>query len=299
VHVIKLMAAALVLAAGCASSSEKEEPVTKVLMIGNSFSISTLTHLPKVAANLQCDLDLTSLYIGGCSLQRHWENADRDGDKSFKPYRYDRVVKGERKVEAGRINVLEALRREKYDIVTIQQASHLSWKPESFHPWGDMLVEKIRVLQPQAKIFVQETWSYTPWDKRLKKWNIDQNEMYAKLKESYAAFADKYGFPLIRMGAAVQAWRERLPVRYTENSFGGDVVGGGGQDVKDHFKRTAENRWVPNGDVFHLGRRGEYLQALVWAAKLFDADVTGCTYRPDYVTEKEAKLMAEIATELR
>ena len=56
---------------------------------------------------------------------------------------------------------------------------------------------------------------------------------------------------------------------------------------------------MPNGDVFHLNERGEYFQALVWAAKLFDVDLSELDYRPDFVTEAEAKLMREIAQELK
>ena len=62
------------------------------------------------------------------------------------------------------------------------------------------------------------------------------------------------------------------------------------------FKRTVDNKWVPNCDVFHLGDGGEYFQALVWAASLFDGiDLTELEYRPPFVTEDEAKLMREIA----
>ena len=293
---------ALVLAgqflSGCKSTSEEDERGTKVLMIGNSFSICLLQHLPKVAEDRGVELDLTSLYIGGCSLKRHWENALKDGDEDFRPYRFSRNRFG--KSTQGTANVCEALRMAKWDVVTIQQASHESWKPESYHPWGDNLVAKIRELAPQAKIVVQETWSYTPWDKRLGKWGIDQDEMYAKLHQAYGDFAQQHGFEVIPFGTAVQEWRKRLPVKYEENSFGGDVVGGRNHAKEDQFKRDSNYKWVPNGDVFHLNERGEYFQALVWAAKLFgDADLSTLDYRPDFVAEDEAKLMREIAVELK
>ena len=92
--------------------------------------------------------------------------------------------------------------------------------------YGDKLVAKIRELAPTAKIVVQETWSYTPWDRRLGKWKIDQNEMYERLHDAYADFASMYSFDVIPMGTAIQQWRRQLPVKYTENSYGGDVVGG-------------------------------------------------------------------------
>ena len=292
-HVFRLASLVLLSAALGCSTSKQEEQGTKVLMIGNSFSICLMEHLPQVAADLGVELDLASLYIGGCSLERHWGNVTNDLDKSFKPYGFERNRFGE--CEEGMANICDVLRMEKWDIVTIQQASHLSWVPESYHPYGDRLIAKIRELAPQAMIYVQETWSYTPWDKRLAKWGIDQNEMYAKLHGAYADFVRPYGFPLIPFGTAVQEWRRRLPVKYTENSLGGDVVGGGGQEERDHFKRDANGKWVPNCDVFHLGRKGQYFQALVWAKTLFGVDLKDLKYKPDFVSESDAKLMREIA----
>jgi len=284
--------------AGCSTTDDElEERGTKVLMIGNSFSICLLQHLPHVASSGGVDLDLASLYIGGCSLSNHWMNVERDGDKSCRPYLFGRNRFG--KYSQGRANVCDVLRRTKWDIVTIQQASHESWKPETFEVYGAKLVEKIRELAPQAKIYVQETWSYTPWDRRLKDWNINQNEMYDRLHAAYRAFAEKHGLEVIPFGTAVQEWRRRLPVKYTEKSFGGDVVGGGRQDPKDQFRRNAQGKWVPNSDVFHLGAKGEYFQALVWMRTLFGTDVSELSYRPDFVTEDESRLMRDIVMELK
>ena len=278
---------------GCSTSKEQEKKGTKVLMIGNSFSISLLHQLPQVAADRGVELDLASLYIGGCSLKRHWENAERDGEVGFRPYRFGRNRFG--KYTEGTANVCEALRMEKWDVVTVQQASHESWQVKTNHPYGSLLVAKIRELAPQAMIYVQETWSYTPWDRRLAKWGIDQNQMYEGLHAAYAGFARQCGLAIIPFGTAVQTWRRLLPVRYTENSFGGDVVGGGKQDERDTFKRDMNGKWVPNCDVFHLNRKGEYFQALVWAKTIFGVDLTDLKYKPDFVSESDAKLMREIA----
>ena len=282
---------------GCSTEKPEEERGTKVLMIGNSFSICLLQHLPQVAADRGVELDLASLYIGGCSLKRHWENVEKDGDKSFKPYQFGRNRFG--KYTQGKANVCDVLRMAKWDIVTIQQASHESWNPETYRKYGELLLAKIRELAPQAKVYVQETWSYTPWDGRLAKWGITQEEMYEKLHAAYAGFSRQYGLGVIPFGTAVQEWRRRLPVKYAENSFGGDVVGGGRQDERDHFKRGADGKWIPNCDVFHLGRKGEYFQALVWAKTLFGVDLVDLKYKPDFVTDSDAELMREIAAELK
>jgi hypothetical protein len=286
-----------ILSSGCSVPKPEEKEPLKVLMIGNSFSVCTLRHMPTVAKSLGLRLDLASLYIGGCPLKRHWSNVLKDGDKSFLPYDYTRNREGE--VTRRKANVCDTLRSEKWDVVTIQQASSSSWKKESYHPCGDQLVAKIRELAPTAKIYIQETWSYTPWDRRLKEWNIAQDEMYEKLKAAYAGFAAKHSLEIIRMGTAVQEWRKRLPVKYTENSFGNDAVGGGRQKVGDQFRRTKENKWEPNSDVCHLSVGREYLQALVWTAKIFGVDVRRCEYKPEFVTENQAELMKQIADELR
>lgn len=292
-QVASLLALVCLACAGCSTSKEQEEHGTKVLMIGNSFSISLLNQLPQVAADCGVELDLASLYIGGCSLKQHWENAERDGEEGFRPYQFGRNRFGE--YTQGSANVCETLRMEKWDIVTVQQASHESWKPETYRECGEQLLAKIRELAPHAMIYVQETWSYTPWDRRLSEWGLSQEGMYERLHGAYAGFAQRYGLAIIPFGTAVQTWRRQLPVKYTENSFGGDVVGGGRQDERDNFKRDVNGKWVPNCDVFHLNRKGEYFQALVWAKTIFGVDLTDLKYKPDFVSDSDAKLMKEIA----
>ena len=263
---ILLLGAAI--AAGSLCFSAEEEPSRsadglKVLMIGNSFSISCLGHLPAVAKAYGHRLDLASLYIGGCSLERHWNNVvAASTNATFKPYRFDRFVDGRCVVEKGAANIPDALVMDKWDIVTVQQASHASWDPATYHPWGDNLVAKIRELAPQAKILVQETWSYPPWDKRLKKFGFDQVEMYARLHDAYAAFAKKYGFGIIPVGTAAEICADRNSL-FTKPDF--------------HFNRG----------------EGEYLQALVWDASLFGFKINqACLYKPEGMSdERAAELM--------
>ena len=260
----------------------------KVLMIGNSFSICLLEQFPQVAKSMGLKLDLCSMYIGGCSFERHWGNVEKAGDPLFRPYKVGRNVNG-KKLPDTKGNIPQMLSAERWDVVTIQQASHFSWRPESYHPYADNLVKKIRELAPQAEIVVQETWSYTPWDRRLAQWKIDQNEMYAKLHSAYCGFARENGFQIIPMGTAVQMYRRDLPVVYSENSFGGDPCGSA------KFVRGKNGKWAPKGDVFHLNREGHYLQALVWTASLYGVDVAKCPYRPDFLESARAEKMKSCA----
>ena len=244
----------------CGSAAPGEvqpERPFKVLMIGNSFSICNLRQMPQVAASMGLGLDLASLYIGGCSLERHWSNVIAATNASFRPYRFDRTTEGRKVVVKGKANIPDALVLDKWDIVTIQQASHFSWRPETYHPFGDRLVAKIRELAPQAKIVVQETWSYPPWDRRLRKFGFDQAEMYSRLNGAYAAFAAKHGLDVIPVGTAAE--------------------------------------FVPNRDAlftkpdFHFNREGEYLQGLAFTARLFGVDVRRCPYRPSWMEASRAE----------
>jgi len=274
-----------------------ERTSLKLLTIGNSFSVSLTSQLPKVAHAMGLDLDYCSIEIGGCSLERHWNNVVAATNVQFKPYSWSRWQKGER-VAGGKINLPEAVKLAKWDVISIQQCSHLSWKPESYHPYGDNLVKTLRELAPQAEIVVQETWSYTPWDGRLKKWNITADQMYDRLHAAYVAFAKTYGFRLVPMGAAVQRWRRERPVAYTENSFGGDVCGGHGVAPERRFVKGDDGKWRPKCDVFHLNEDGQYFQALVWTATLFGADVTTCPYdRPGMDAATAAKMRAVVKKE--
>ena len=276
-NLTRLAVAALVAGTACLGHAK----TLKVLTIGNSFSICLLKQLPQCAAAApDCTLDLCSLYIGGCSLERHWNNVVASTNKAFRPYKvnwsYASVANKAdapvaKAVVDGKANIPEMLTADKWDVVTIQQASHLSWQPKSYHPFGDDLVATIRKLAPQAKIMVQQTWSYTPYDGRLKKWGIDPATMHAKLKDAYAAFAKPYKFEIIPTGDAVQHFRKAMP---SPDGITGDPCG------------------QPKGkDKFHLNREGEYLQACVWLGALFNCDVTKLSYRPDFLSEERAVQM--------
>ena len=98
----------------------------KVLMIGNSFSICVLKQMPQCAADAGHVLDIASLYIGGCPLEKHWANVKKAGDENFKPYSFSyNYASVKNKADApvaslGRnTNIPQALKADKWDIVTI------------------------------------------------------------------------------------------------------------------------------------------------------------------------------------
>ena len=121
----------------CRSALPCDAAQLKVLAIGSSFSRPCVESLPPVARALGVDLDIASLYIGGCSLERHWKNIETaETNATFRPYRFDRNTSGRKTAIDGRISIQEALTAAKWDVVTIQQASHKSWRAGSYFPLG-------------------------------------------------------------------------------------------------------------------------------------------------------------------
>lgn len=288
----------------------------KVLMIGNSFSVCVLKQMPQVAADAGDTLDLASLMIGGCQLKRHWENVEKSGDATFKPYGFSWNYASEKDPKKGslakyghKINLPEALKADKWDVVTIQQASGDSSFYETYQPYADQLIAKIHELAPTAEIVIQETWSYTPYDGRLAKWKLDPASMHAKLKQAYAMLAAKHGLRTIPTGDAIQLFREQLPVKYEKVYTRKEIAAMKEPEMPQFYGDLAgAARWGKGGswqkdaavyklrvDGAHLNPSGEYMQALVWQAKLFGTDVTKIKYRPGFVTEETAAVMKRCA----
>ena len=281
----------------------------KVLAIGNSFSASAVRSLPILAASVPgCRLILTGASIGGCSLERHWnEWCKAEKDPKYTPYGvsfWDTADLSRKTNKRGNVN--ELLKNNKYDIITIQQNSANSWKYETYQPYAEKLIAVIKKYQPQAEIVIQQTWSYRSDSKRLKSWKINNAVMYSKLNEAYGKLAKANGFRMIPTGYAVQIFRAKTPVKFVkpdfkalealknpeQHGFDGEVVGycRWGQN-----KKTKENYLIK--DMSHLNFHGEFMQGAVWFSFLFDQPATLVKYVPKGMSAEQAKFLLECAQE--
>ena len=126
----------------------------KVLAIGNSFSASAVRSLPNLVASVPgCRLILTGANIGGCSLERHWnEWRKAEKDPKHKPYGIsfcDTADLSGKTTKRGNVN--ELLKNNKYDIITIQQNSANSWKYNTYQPYADNLIAVIKNISRRRK----------------------------------------------------------------------------------------------------------------------------------------------------
>ena len=294
----------LVLIAFCCTLSAKE---LKVLAIGNSFSVCVTRNLPQVVASVPGNrIILTSAQIGGCSLERHWnEWSKAEQDPKYTPYSVvviDSAAIDSKITRKGNVNDLP--KNNKYDIITIQQNSANSWKYETYQPFAGKLIEVIKKYQPQAEIIIQQTWSYRCDAVGLKKWKFDNTVMYNKLEAAYAKLAKEYGFRLIPTGYAIQIFRAETPVKFVApdmkvlaelkntkaHAFDGDVVG--------YFKwmrNKKSGEFFLGRDANHLNPHGEYLQAAVWFSTLFGENATAIKYIQPDMKPEQAKFLLECA----
>ena len=263
----------------------------KVFMIGNSFSICVGKYLPAlVRAGGKHRLHLTSAYIGGCSLQTHAEHlAAAEKDRAFAPCRISVWDSGDLRKRSPRPgNVLNVLENNTFDVVTIQQASHESWDFSTYFPWAETLISCVKKFNPEAKIMIQQTWSYRPDAPRLRDWKFDSAEMFRRVKKAYDAFAARTGFELIPTGCAVDICRKNCGMTYEVLSderraayrfpdlppAAADVVG------RDFWRKDENGIMRLSADTIHLNPRGEYLQACVWYGSLFHEDPRNIAFEP-------------------
>ena len=130
-----------------------------VLAIGNSFSEDATRYLHQIARADGENIQVVSLYIGGCSLERHYRNMLSDGRA------YELQYNGQR--TGFPVSLSEALLNREWDVVTIQQQSSRSASKETFYPYVTDLVAFVRKCVPKAKIYFHQTWAYEDESKML------------------------------------------------------------------------------------------------------------------------------------
>ena len=222
-----------------------------VLAIGNSFSADATYYLHKIALAAGVETRIVNLYIGGCSLERHWRNIE----KEEREYQYQRNgVITERYV-----SIQEALAEEKWDYIVIQQASHDSGWADSYEPFLGLMIAYLKENAPKAEVLIHETWAYeidSSHDCFLR-YHRSQDEMYEKLRNCYHEAAERYDLRLIPCGDVIQLLRKMKPF----------IVQEGGQSLCR--------------DGFHMQFiYGRYLLACVWVKVLFGVNIQKNGYIP-------------------
>ena len=169
----------------------------KVLAIGNSFSDDAMEYLAIIAkaAGVE-EVILGNLYIGGCSLQTHYENANHN--KANYTYRKN-IGDGNGWVSTSGVSIEAALADEEWSIITMQQVSQNSGLGDTIE--GPVLdnqylsrlitsvqgkIKYVLKYENTPKLYWHMTWAYAQSSTHsgFANYNNDQLTMYNAINDT-------------------------------------------------------------------------------------------------------------------
>jgi len=158
----------------------------KILSISNSFGVDATRYLYGVARAAREDIKIVTLYIGGCSLYRHYRNML--SEEAAYEYYIDGINSGLK------VSLKTALLSDEWDIVTLQESSPRSGNAETYFPYITELSAYVKKLAPEAEQYIHTTWSFADSSTRfLKTPYANREEMIPKIREAYEGAARAIG----------------------------------------------------------------------------------------------------------
>lgn len=232
----------------------------KILSIGNSFSEDAQRYLHQIAKSAGEDIYCANLYIGGCSLERHYNNIQNDAAD------YDYQINGEH--TDIKISIKDALLKEDWDYVTVQQVSSFSGIIDSYYPYIKRVMDYVKELCPKAEILLHETWSYEFGSDHgdFKYYDHDSNKMFKMIVETNKEVAK----------------RENISVIIPD----GEII--------DTLRKTKVFDYQNGGaslcrDTFHMDFVfGRYALSLTWYKILTGKKAKDTTYEPPFENKDNA-----------
>ena len=257
----------------------------KVLTIGNSFSEVMTALLPPVAKSAGVAIEVSDLSIGGCTMERHWGNIVREAEEPGYHYFEGGTYKAK-------------LASQSWDFVTIQQASHESWRVASYRPYARQLLDFIKKNAPTAEVLLQMTWAWRQDDRRYQTLKLETEEnMYNQIVSSYETIATELKLRVIPTGVAIQTARKTQPkpyIPFNPNDYQYPAL----PDVSNSFNNAVwwnDDHTAIIGDPAHLNARGDFLQACVWFGTLTGKPVADVTYQPEGVSAEDTAFLKATA----
>jgi len=264
--VIVLLAVALHLPLFAAKQVDKEPAPLKVLAIGNSFSEDAIeNYLFELADAAGKKIIIGNLYIGGASLSLHEKNSREDKAA----YSYRKINLSGQKHTINQFTLSDGIADEDWDYISVQQVSQNSGQYEVVMQHLPQLLDYVRKRAPKAKIVYHQTWAYQHDSTHpgFASYDRSQEKMYnAIVATTQKVSKIKDIHTVIPSGSAIQNAR---------TSSLGDTL---------------------TRDGYHLDLSyGRFTAACTWYQKLFGIDVRENLYKPDSISETQAKIAKEAA----
>jgi hypothetical protein len=291
--VLKSLCAIILLAIFHSGFAQNQSDTLRLFLIGNSFSQNAGRYLPQLAQEGNHPLIIGRAEIGGCSLQKHWELAElaeKDpNDPKGKPY------KGK--------SLRMLLSEGKWDVVTIQQNSMNSADPATYRPYARKLYDFIKLLQPNARVVMHQTWAYRSDSKDFSQVAANQfakneKEMWQKSRAAYRSAASELGIEIMPVGDAF--WK----VSSGKQGFRKDPAFDEQKAVYPALPVQKNSLhqgyyWDKNKkivfDSHHANEAGCFLGSLVWYTFLFDESPEKLTFTPQGVPADFGQYLKKVA----
>ena len=231
----------------------------KILCIGNSYGDDSVKYIPEIMISYGMkNVVVANLYIGGCSLEMHANNAKEDA----KAYEYRKYKDGEW-TNTKNTSLKEGIRDEDWDVIVFQQQSKRTGMWQTYQPFLNELLSYVRNLS-DARFAFNMTWAY-PSDSKSSEflqYDNDNEKMYKSITSV--------------VGSRI------------ESDFNFDFVIPTGTAVQN-----ASDRLYLFRDNIHLNEKGRFLASLTWVKELYDVDLEQLCYAPDCVENDEADYFAK------
>ena len=231
----------------------------KVLCVGNSFARNATKVLYQIAqAHGVQEITLGILYIGGCSVETHWLNA-QSGEAKYQYYK--NTIGAWELMENVTFNY--GLQDEQWDVITITQGQGLYGVPSSYDGCLEELIGYLNTYKtnPNAQIAFHMTWAF-PKDSTIERFNYYANNQDTMFKCIVETALDRI-----------------LPTE------GVDFLLPSGSVIQN--ARTAMGDVFSASDRFHLGALGEYVSGYVWFSYLTGQPIDELKYIDNSVGSSE------------
>lgn len=237
-----------------------------ILMIGNSFSDDTIKWVYEICDDLDIEVQIANLYIGGCNLDTHYRNL-LNNQKAYAFRLYNENKKEWDYTNTYNTSIEEALEYYDWDYVSLQQASPDSGRGFTYSKL-DLIIDEILSIKDDVNFVWNMTWAYqqNTTHSGFALYNNDQITMYNMICEATQSkiISNEYMKAIIPNGTAIQNAR---------TSFVGDNLTRDGYHLSNDF--------------------GRYIAGLCLVKTMTATDITNLSFIPNSLSNTHINVAVE------
>lgn len=278
--------------------AENPEKTVRLLTVGNSFAYNATKNLGALARAAGYRVIQGSANFRGCSLELHWQTcqAAEAGDPAGSIY-------PPAKPGGPKRSLREFLVSERWDVITIQQASTLSDTVTTYRPFARDLHDYVKRHAPRAEVVFHQTWAYRHDDPRFQNGQT-ADQMHAAIRSAYHTVAGELGLRVVPVGDAFALATTRPDWTYKPDpDFDFQNVKSPAVPLQEGSLHVGWRWFTPplqdiekfGMDGHHANAFGSYLGSCVFFEFLFGESCVGNPFVPEGMTAGQARSLQEIA----